>query len=53
MLSRMDAAGVYMAMVCSLAQRIEADFIEGTVAAGPDRFFGLGQVLPQADGATE
>jgi predicted TIM-barrel fold metal-dependent hydrolase len=51
MLSRMDAAGVDMAMVCSLAQRIEADFIEGMVAAHPDRFFGFGQVLPQADGA--
>jgi uncharacterized protein len=53
MLSRMDAAGVDMAMVCSLAQRIEPDFIEGMVAANPDRFFGFGQVLPQADGALE
>lgn len=49
----MDAASVDMAMVCSLAQRIEADFIEGMVAAHPDRFFGFGQVLPQADGALE
>ncbi|HEX4752280.1 MAG TPA: hypothetical protein VH268_05240 [Solirubrobacterales bacterium] len=53
MLSRMDAAGLDMAMVCSLAQRIETDFIEGMVAADPDRFFGLGQVLQQADGAIE
>ena len=53
MLERMDAAGVEMAMVCSLAQRIEAEFIEGLVAAHPDRFFGFGQVLPQADGALE
>ena len=51
--TRMDAAGVDMAMVCSLAQRIEADFIEGMVADRPDRFFGFGQVLPQADGAVE
>jgi len=51
MLSRMDAAGVDMAMVCSLAQRIEAEFIEQMVAEHPDRFFGFGQVLPQADGA--
>lgn len=49
----MDAAGLDMAMVCSLAQRIETDFIEGMVAADPDRFFGLGQVLQQADGAIE
>lgn len=53
MLERMDAAGVEMAMVCSLAQRIEAEFIEGLVAAHPDRLFGFGQVLPQQDGAIE
>jgi predicted TIM-barrel fold metal-dependent hydrolase len=51
LLARMDAAGVDMAMVCSLAQRIEADFIEGLVAAHPDRLFGFGQVMPQADDA--
>lgn len=53
MLERMDAAGVDMAMVCSLAQRIEPDFIEGLVRANPDRLFGFGQVQPQADGALE
>ncbi|MEU8861762.1 amidohydrolase family protein [Streptomyces sp. NPDC050982] len=52
-LDRMDAAGVDMAMVCSLAQRIENDFISSLVAAHPDRFFGFGQVLPQADDAIE
>jgi len=51
MLARMDAAKVDMAMVCSLAQRIEAEFIEQLVAEHPDRLFGFGQVLPQADGA--
>jgi predicted TIM-barrel fold metal-dependent hydrolase len=53
MLSRMDAAGVDMAMVCSLAQRIEPEFIENLVSEHPDRLFGFGQVQPQADGALE
>jgi uncharacterized protein len=53
LLARMDAAGVDMAMVCSLAQRIENDFIAGLVAAHPDRLFGFGQVQPQADDAIE
>jgi len=52
-LDRMDAAGVDMAMVCSLAQRIENDFISSLVAAHPDRLFGFGQVLPQADDVIE
>lgn len=50
-LTRMDAAGVDMAMVCSLAQRIENDFLIDMVAAHPDRFIGFGQVMPQADDA--
>ncbi|HWI75335.1 MAG TPA: amidohydrolase family protein [Baekduia sp.] len=53
LLARMDAAGVDMAMVCSLAQRIEAEFIENLVAAYPDRLFGFGQVMPQADDALD
>lgn len=53
MLARMDAAGIDMAMVCSLAQRIEPDFIESLIAARPDRLFGFGQVIPQADGALD
>jgi predicted TIM-barrel fold metal-dependent hydrolase len=52
-LDRMDAAGVDMAMVCSLAQRIENDFIAGLVKAHPDRLFGFGQVMPQADDALD
>jgi len=50
---RMDAAGVDMAMVCSLAQRIENDFIAKLAADHPDRLFGFGQVMPQADDALE
>ncbi|MDC3727524.1 amidohydrolase [Rhodococcus rhodochrous] len=50
-LDSMDAAGVDMAMVCSLAQRIENDFLIDLVAAHPDRFFGFGQVMPQDDDA--
>jgi uncharacterized protein len=52
-LDRMDAAGVDRAMVCSLAQRIENDFLIGLVKAHPDRLFGFGQVMPQADDALE
>ncbi|GIF22938.1 putative TIM-barrel fold metal-dependent hydrolase [Actinoplanes tereljensis] len=52
-LDRMDAAGVDMAMVCSLAQRIENDFIAGLVKSHPDRLFGFGQVMPQADDALD
>lgn len=52
-LTRMDAAGVDMAMICSLAQRIENDFIIGLQDAYPDRFIGFGQVMPQADNAIE
>jgi predicted TIM-barrel fold metal-dependent hydrolase len=52
-LDRMDAAGVDMAMVCSLAQRIENDFIIGLVKAHPDRLIGFGQVRPQDDDALD
>ena len=52
-LDRMDAAGVDMAMVCSLAQRIENDFIIELVRAHPKRLFGFGQVVPSADDALD
>jgi predicted TIM-barrel fold metal-dependent hydrolase len=52
-LDRMDAAGVDMAMVCSLAQRIENDFIIRLVKSHPHRLFGFGQVMPQADDALD
>lgn len=51
LLDRMDAAGVDKAMVCSLAQRIENDFLVELCAAHPDRLFGFGQVMPQDDDA--
>jgi hypothetical protein len=53
LLDRMDAAGVDRAMVCSLAQRIENDFIIRLVRAHPERLFGFGQVQPQADDALD
>lgn len=49
LLERMDAAGVDRAMICSLAQRIENDFIIKLVRKHPTRLFGFGQVQPQAD----
>ncbi|GLY31643.1 amidohydrolase family protein [Kineosporia sp. NBRC 101731] len=52
-LTRMDAAGVDMAMVCSLAQRIENDFLIDMVSKHPTRFIGFGQVMPQADNALD
>jgi hypothetical protein len=42
-----------MAMVCSLSQRIENDFIIGMQDTYPDRFIGFGQVMPQADDALD
>ena len=51
--TRMDAAGVDMAMVCSLAQRIENDYIASLAADHPDRIYGFGQVQPQADDALD
>ncbi|MCI1674020.1 MAG: amidohydrolase family protein [Bifidobacterium tibiigranuli] len=49
----MDSAGVDMAMICSLAQRIENDFIAQTCRQYPDRFFGFGQVRPNEDDAVD
>ena len=52
-IGRMDAAGVDKAMVCSLAQRIENDFLAALVKQHPDRLFGFGQVMPQDDDAVD
>ena len=52
-LDRMDAAGVDKAMVCSLSQRIENDFLIDLVGRYPDRLFGFGQVMPQAEDAVD
>lgn len=51
MFKAMDNAGVEMAMICSLAQRIENDFIAEQCRIHPDRFIGFGQVRPNEDGA--
>lgn len=53
LLERMDAAGVDKAMVGSLAQRPENDFLADLVAKHPDRLFGFGQVMPQWDDAVD
>lgn len=52
-ITRMDAAGVDKAMVCSLAQRIENEFLVELVNKHPDRLFGFGQVMPQHDDAVD
>jgi hypothetical protein len=52
-LDRMDAAGVDKAMICSLSQRMENDFLIDLVGRFPDRFFGFGQVRPQDDDAMD
>lgn len=53
MFNAMDSAGVEMAMICSLAQRIENDFIAEQCQSHPDRLIGFGQVKPGEDGAVE
>ena len=53
MFASMDAAGVDMAMICSLAQRIENDFIARLCAQYSDRFLGFGQVRPGDDNAVD
>jgi hypothetical protein len=53
LLERMDAAGVDLAMVCSLAQRIENDFLVDLVGKHPQRLFAFGQVRPQDDDALD
>ena len=47
MLVGMDRAGVDRAVVCSLGQQIDNDFIAGLVAAHPERLIGFGQVNPR------
>ncbi len=53
MLADMDAAGVDLAVGCSLGQAIDNDFIARAVAAYPDRLVGFGQVTPRAPDAVE
>ena len=53
MLATMDAAGVDMAVGCSLGQMIDNDFIAETVRRYPDRIIGFGQVDPRRPDAVE
>jgi predicted TIM-barrel fold metal-dependent hydrolase len=52
MLPRMDEAGVDMAVVCSLGQMIDNDYVVEVVDRYPDRLLGFGQVNPRAADAT-
>ncbi|MFF2330588.1 MULTISPECIES: amidohydrolase family protein [unclassified Streptomyces] len=53
MIASMDAAGVDMAVGCSLGQMIDNEFISRTVAEHPDRIIGFGQVDPRRPDAVE
>lgn len=48
MLRSMDAAGVDMAVGCSLGQLVDNSFIAETMRKYPDRIIGFGQVNPRA-----
>jgi uncharacterized protein len=53
MLAGMDEAGIDMAVVCSLGQMIDNDYIVEAVAQYPERLLGFGQVNPRAPDAVE
>lgn len=53
MLARMDAAGVDMAVGCSLGQMIDNEFIAESVKAHPDRIIGFAQVDPRKPDAVD
>jgi uncharacterized protein len=53
MIETMDAAGVDMAVACSLGQMIDNDFIAATVTKHPGRIIGFGQVDPRHPGAVD
>ena len=53
MLRSMDAAGVDMAVGCSLGQQVDNNFIAETVKKYPNRVIGFGQVNPRAVDAVE
>ena len=44
---------VFQPAAAATAQPVAPAFLEEMVADRPDRFFGFGQVLPEADGALE
>jgi predicted TIM-barrel fold metal-dependent hydrolase len=51
MLTAMDAAGVDMAVACSLGQAVDNGYIRAAQQRWPDRIIGFGQVNPRLDGA--
>jgi uncharacterized protein len=51
MLKAMDAAGVDMAVACSLGQVIDNGYIRAVQQRWPERIIGFGQVNPRLDGA--
>ncbi len=51
MLKAMDAAGVDMAVACSLGQAIDNRYIRTAQRRWPERIIGFGQVNPRLDGA--
>jgi uncharacterized protein len=53
MLESMDAAGVDMAVACSLGQMIDNDYIRSVQERYPDRIVGFGQVNPRSPEAVE
>jgi predicted TIM-barrel fold metal-dependent hydrolase len=53
MLRSMDAAGVDMAVGCSLGQLVDNSFIAETMRKYPDRIIGFGQVNPRSLDAVE
>ncbi len=53
MLETMDAGGVDRAVVCSLGQMVDNDYICEVVSKYPDRLIGFGQVNPRSPGAAE
>jgi uncharacterized protein len=53
MLASMDAAGVDMAVVCSLGQMIDNDYVRSVQERYPDRILGFGQVNPRSPEAVD
>jgi hypothetical protein len=53
MMRSMDAAGVDMAVGCSLGQMVDNSFIAETMRKYPSRIIGFGQVNPRAADAVE
>lgn len=53
MMRSMDAAGVDMAVGCSLGQMVDNSFIAETMRKYPERIIGFGQANPRANDAVE